>query len=252
MKNQKVRIIDNKTGQTAVFYKRFVLQELSRPTVSTYLPVDEPVTTMPAFSHDKLEYFFEKYGHENIILFDDIPCSEYQKAKRVFGDSYRYGKVARLANGIYARFGTAVSDKELVVRKYIERNGKIRGYFFAETFLYELGLLGECPEILQIVTNYTTRDHSRITKLNDVKVRIQRGRTFITNENATPLQVLDILLKLRYYERLCETDLIFSLARHCVSNGITKEQILSVVEFYPTYISNNVSNLTKEMENTHE
>lgn len=197
-------------------------------------------------STEKLERIFKKYGHDGILITDDINRDDYHNYRTHLERCYREGKIDRLANGIYARTGVTATDQELIIRKYIGYEGNIIGYLFATSFLHELGLMS-APEVMKIATNRVSRDHCRTTKLNNTAVSVRPGRRPITNENASILQVLDILVNLEKYQKKCISKILPVLAEHCIKNDIDKDLLIKYSFFYADYIEKNIKSLIQMM-----
>jgi hypothetical protein len=136
-------------------------------------------------------------------------------------------------------FGDSLLDPAKVVRKrFLENGNDVYGYIAGATLANIAGISTQVPNLIELVTNNETT-RVRDIKVGPQKVRARRARTPITKENFKPLQLLDLMSGI-IPANLDETEL-FMLKKFVRSLGVSKNQVLQYVGYFPAKAARNVN-----------
>lgn len=201
--NPEVFILrENRTGKTYQLTKYRILQELTRPTPSPLLPYATPKDNLDASvrisGKNKTaltkQWIFEHCSKDQFIFLEDLPTDrfDYSVWQRTLPSMTKQGFLDSVIPGIYVFKGKEYSTDLLIENRYINRNGKVIGYLTGPSFAFKLGLCGP-PKMTNIVTNKESQRHGRTVSVLGQKIKIKGAKTFVTEENADLLAILDIV-----------------------------------------------------------
>lgn len=80
----------------------------------------------------------------------------------------------------------------MIEYKYIEKDGKINGFYMGLSALNRYGLTTQVPNTTEICTNNET-SKLRNVKIGNMSVTLRKSRTEITNENVDILSFLELM-----------------------------------------------------------
>lgn len=153
-----------------------------------------------------LEYLQKNYKvNEPIFVSDiDLPVTD-TNLRQMFKVLCDNGKICRYDTGIYymksesrLKGGVSLSAGDVVRYKYISRNNRVDGYYSGYTFANQLGLTTQVPYTIEIVSNRASAKCREVSVKNQ-KIILRKPRTYITNENYSVIQLLDLLKDLEQY-----------------------------------------------------
>jgi acyl-CoA reductase-like NAD-dependent aldehyde dehydrogenase len=116
--------------------------------------------------------------------------------------------------------------------KYISRKGRINGYYSGYTFANMLGLTTQVPYTIEIVSNGASAKCREVSVKNQ-KIILRRARAEINKENASILQLLDLLKDLDQY---VDEDISFAadiISSYVKRIGIKQTDIDKYIVLFP-------------------
>ena len=156
------------------------------------------------------------------------------------------GKLCRYEAGVYYLPGkmklkglTPISASAVARSRYVNRRGKVRGYYSGYTFANQIGLSLQVPYVQEIVTN----DASAKVREIDIKGQkfiIRKPKAEVTGENVYTLQFLDFLSDIDKYLDGSSENILDKLEKLIKDEKITKELIDTYISLYPTKVYKNL------------
>ena len=195
------RIKDSVTGSMVPLSKVQTLQELHRPTLSPYLPLEKKNTDTEirkdSFSESLIKQLTQ--NNQKLIFLEDI-CMEgasKDKVRITISNLAKSGKLKHVTNGVYALPEYEYTKDDVIIQKYVLQEGKRIGYFRGESFAYEIGLC-EKPAEWHIATNKESYKASnrKISFYGDT-IHIKGSQERIEDDNYVILAVLDFVIQWR-------------------------------------------------------
>ena len=199
---------------------------------------------LKAGDHVIYEYLSNNYTEGEPIFLTDISIEGMSE------ENIRYhlkkltdeGKISRYESGVYYLpqiniFGekTVLSADTVALHKYVCRRGKRVGYYAGYTLANQMGLSTQVPFKQEIVSNYAPAQVREIS-IKDKKYIVRRSAIEVTDENAYVLQLLDCLKNI---DKAAEEDMQVCgtiLTKYAMLHQITKKQVDTFLEYYPTKI----------------
>ncbi|SEG05311.1 DUF6088 family protein [Lachnospira multipara] len=156
------------------------------------------------------------------------------------------GKLCRYEAGVYYLPGkmklkglTLISASAVARSKYVNRRGKVRGYYSGYTFANQIGLSLQVPYVQEIVTNEASAKVREID-IKGQKFIIRKPKAEVTEENVYTLQFLDFLSDIDKYLDGRSENILDKLEKLIKDENITKELIDTYISLYPTRIYKNL------------
>ncbi|MCL1983331.1 MAG: hypothetical protein FWG53_09650 [Clostridiales bacterium] len=191
------------------------------------------------------EYLKEKHGYSEPIYVEDIKYKSYSRAwifleLKKLVDS---GELKRFCKGIYyfpekTPWGDSkLNPRKVIERRFISDGDEVYGYIAGLSLLNMTALSTQVPNLIEIVTNKET------TRVRDIMVgnlcaRARRSRTAITKENASTLQLLD-LMNIITPSDMDETEQ-FMLRKYIKASGVTRNNVMRYARFFPAKAMKNM------------
>jgi hypothetical protein len=187
-----------------------------------------------------LEYIQKNYKmNEPIFVSDiDLPVTD-TNLRQMFKVLCDNGQICRYETGIYymkgnsrLKGGVSISASEVARYKYISRKGRINGYYSGYTFANMLGLTTQVPYTIEIVSNGASAKCREVSVKNQ-KIILRRARAEINKENASILQLLDLLKDLDQY---VDEDISFAadiISSYVKRIGIKQTDIDKYIVLFP-------------------
>lgn len=153
------------------------------------------------------DYLIHNYTAAEPIFFGDIQFDNISKPvlSQMFKQLCDEGRLVKYDTGIYylpkkSRLsGNIGPNADIVARyKYIERRGQISGYYSGNTLANKMGISEQVPRQIEITSNYMAA-RIREIELGSRIFIIRHPVVTVTNENASVLQMLDMLKNLDLY-----------------------------------------------------
>lgn len=156
------------------------------------------------------------------------------------------GKLCRYEAGVYYLPGkmklkdlTPISASIVARSKFINRRGKVRGYYSGYTFANQIGLSLQVPYVQEIVTNEASAKVREID-IKGQKFIIRKPKAEVTEENVYTLQFLDFLSDIDKYLDGSSENILDKLEKLIKDEKITKELIDTYISLYPTKVYKNL------------
>lgn len=156
------------------------------------------------------------------------------------------GKLCRYEAGVYYLPGkmklkglTPISASVVARSKFINRRGKVRGYYSGYTFANQIGLSLQVPYVQEIVTNEASAKVREID-IKGQKFIIRKPKAEVTEENVYTLQFLDFLSDIDKYLDGSSENILDKLEKLIRDEKITKELIDTYINLYPTKVYKNL------------
>ena len=156
------------------------------------------------------------------------------------------GKLCRYEAGVYYLPGkmklkglTPISASAVARSRYVNRRGKVRGYYSGYTFANQIGLSLQVPYVQEIVTNEASAKVREID-IKGQKFIIRKPKAEVTEENVYTLQFLDFLSDIDKYLDGSSENIFDKLEKLIKDEKITKELIDTYISLYPTKVYKNL------------
>ncbi len=156
------------------------------------------------------------------------------------------GKLCRYEAGVYYLPGkmklkglTPISASAVARSKFINRRGKVRGYYSGYTFANQIGLSLQVPYVQEIVTNEASAKVREID-IKGQKFIIRKPKAEVTEENVYTLQFLDFLSYIDKYLDGSSDNILDKLEKLIKDENITKELIDKYISLYSTRVYKNI------------
>ena len=153
--------------------------------------------------------------------------------------------IRRYEKGIYyipkktkLKSSAGLSAETVARYKYIERRGKILGYYSGNTLANQMGISMQVPLKEEIVSN----NMSAITREINIGNRsfiIRKSNIEINESNYKVLQLLDLLKDLETYMDDAEYTRLL-LTKYVQNNNITRQKVDEYIDFFPVKIYKNI------------
>ena len=146
------------------------------------------------------EYLLDTFGTNEPISVSDIKYETYSRPwiDKELSKLCKAKKIIRYERGIYyipsqTPFGASIlNPNKMIEYKYIEKDGKINGFYMGLSALNRYGLTTQVPNTTEICTNNET-SKLRNVKVGNMSVTLRKSRTEITNENVDILSFLELM-----------------------------------------------------------
>ena len=156
------------------------------------------------------------------------------------------GKLCRYDAGVYYLPGemkfkglTPISANTVARCRYVNRRGRVQGYYSGYTFANQIGLLLQVPYVQEIVTNEASAK-VREVDIKGQKFIIRKPKAKITEENIYVMQFLDFLSDIDKYVDESATNISDKLKKIIKDEKITKELVDTYIGLYPTKVYKNL------------
>ncbi len=192
-------------------------------------------------------YLKENYDDAEPIFYNDIQLEGVSKPalSRMLKSLCDEGKIMKYGTGIYyfpkkTRLSSTVGpNADIVARyKYIERHGKVDGYYTGNTLANKMGLTTQVPMKIEIVSNNMAAK-VREVEIGTRKFLVRHPAVYITNENAAVLQMLDLLKNLEIYIDGRYSDAAERFREYIRLYNIKREDVDCYIREYPVNVFRN-------------
>lgn len=192
------------------------------------------------------EYLLENYKPNEPIFTSDIEVGLNGNTLRpLLKQLCDQGLLKRFDNGIFyipsqsrLKGGIPIAAGTVAKYRYINRRGKIEGYYSGYTFANQVGINLQVPVTVEIVSNEASAKVRDIDIKGQV-IRLRKPRATVTEENAKVLQFLDLLCEI---DRLSDEseEVISRRLRDIIKNqDIQKKDIDTYISLYPVKVYKN-------------
>ncbi len=180
------------------------------------------------------DYLIENYGYNKPIFLNELSIEGMSKnaLRQAIKRLNKSGFLKRYDNGIYyipksiGVLSTSYLDPlKVVAYKYIENEKDKYGYVTGLAFANQLGLSTQMPSVIEIVSN-NEATRGRIVTIGNQKVKVEKPNIEVTNENASLLQLLDMISSVEKYSELPEEETYDVLKKYIKDNKFSKKQLI--------------------------
>lgn len=126
----------------------------------------------------------------------------------------------------------AKSPEEAAEYRFITRDGHIFGYYSGWKLGYELGLIPNKDDTIEICINNLVREKLYVS-INGRTFLIRRANVFITEENRATLQLLDLLEHLEYFLRSDSEPVIDMIKAFAKKNRVRRSDVEQYKKYFP-------------------
>lgn len=179
----------------------------------------------------------KQYGLNNPFLLKDISNEyNYNVIKVTINNLIKNNLVRRYSNGIYylpknSEIGELhPSYDEVLEKKYLKNNNKIKGYYTGIILLNNAGLTNQVPNVREICTNVET-NIKRVVKVNNKKLILRKPLIEINNDNVHYLEFMDIFRYCDLFD-LLENDKT-KIIEYINLHNLTKRKMLRYLDIAP-------------------
>lgn len=182
-----------------------------------------------------INYLIETYGYNEPILLEEISFKGFSKPwiNKQLAKYVETGELIRFEKGVYyipkkTTLGPSkLNPQKVIERKYI--NNK-EGYYSGASFLNQLGLSTQVPNVIEIYTNNESAK-VREVKIGTIKVLLRKARTTIDSTNVAVQSFLELM---NYVSPSFFNDERKQItAKYIKDTGITRNDIAKYAGVFP-------------------
>lgn len=185
-----------------------------------------------------IEFLIKTYGYNEPIFSSDIEFKNYSKAwiNKELTRLCTENQLIRYDKGVYyvprkTELGLSrINPQKIIEKKYIRNGANVFGYYTGQTFLNQLGISTQVPNIIEICTNNESSKVRDIT-VGQRKLRLRRQRIYIDSSNEKVLSFLELMNSID--AKYIDDERKKLLVDYIKSNGITKEDITKYSSAFP-------------------
>lgn len=180
----------------------------------------------------------DSFGTNEPFMTGEIQYGDYSKPwlYKELNRLCEEGKLIRYERGIYyiptqTVFGPSLLDPNKVIsKKYIRQGTDVFGYYSGLTFLSQLRLTTQMPNVIEIYTN-NEQSNARDVLVGSQKVLVRRARTPVNRNNAAVLSFLELMNTVPAGFITGEKKEI--IERYIADNGITRSAVTEYAPLFP-------------------
>lgn len=182
-----------------------------------------------------INYLIETYGYNEPILLEEISFKGFSKPwiNKQLAKYVETGELIRFEKGVYyipkkTTLGPSkLNPQKVIERKYISNK---KGYYSGASFLNQLGLSTQVPNVIEIYTNNESAK-VREVKVGTIKVLLRKARTTIDSTNVAVQSFLELM---NYVSPSFFNDERKQIAAKYISDtGITRKDIAKYAGVFP-------------------
>ncbi|MBR3243474.1 MAG: TniQ family protein [Parasporobacterium sp.] len=250
----RYEIIDTDTDEIKIFTRNRIIQELSRPTPSPVLPLEQKFPSQALMTHQDIiwAYLTERYGPDDFICSYEFPEFDGISPKSMFVEigllCTRKKKLFRVFTGrysIYAFKDVKLTPKEITEIFFIKRNGVRHGFICGKSLAYELGIISDKPVSTYIATNTRNGKYKRIPNGKGLDVTVKGLPVLITEENYRILQFIDLCYSAKLYRWTNAHDYIVDFANRY---EVSAKKVKKYIPYYNAKVQDAVKSIIEEMK----
>ena len=144
-----------------------------------------------------INYLIKSFGYNEPILLEEISFNGFSKPwiNKQLAKYVETGELIRFDKGVYyvpkkTSLGPSkLNPQKVIERKYISNKD---GYYSGASFLNQLGLSTQVPNVIEI---YTNNESAKVRKINvgSIKVLLRKARTSINDSNVAVQSFLELM-----------------------------------------------------------
>ena len=182
-----------------------------------------------------IEYLTKTFGYNEPILLEEISFNGFSKPwiNKQLAKYIETGELIRFDKGVYyvpkkTILGPSkLNPQKVIERKYIKNKD---GYYSGASFLNQLGLSTQVPNVIEI---YTNNESAKVREINvgSIKVLLRKARTTINSSNVAVQSFLELMNSVSPSFFNNERKQI--TARYIKDAGITRNDIAKYASAFP-------------------
>ena len=182
-----------------------------------------------------IEYLIKTFGYNEPILLEEISFNNFSKPwiNKQLAKYVETGELVRFEKGVYyVPKKTILGPSKLNPQKVIERkyiNNK-DGYYSGVSFLNQLGLSTQVPNVIEIYTN-NEKAKVREVSIGKIKVILRKARTAIDSSNVGVQSFLELMNSVS--PSFFDEERMQITANFIKDAGITRNDITKYARFFP-------------------
>lgn len=184
------------------------------------------------------EYLCAEFGLNNPFYTTEIQYKEYSKPwlYKELNKLCNDGKLIRYERGLYyiptqTIFGPSILDPgKVITKKYIFDGVDTNGYYSGITFLNQLRLTTQMPNVIEIYTN-NEPSNIRNIMVGNQKVILRKSRTEVNNSNVAVLSFLEVMNSVS--AKFIDNEKKKILEQYIIDNTITRKEITEYAPLFP-------------------
>lgn len=190
----------------------------------------------------------QKYRAGEPIFIEDMLNGKddaTQKGIRVgFSQLVKKNMLRRFSQGIYylPKLSSLLnreikpSSEQVIIQKFIRRNGQVNGYFSGQTLANLAGISTQVPVIKEIVTN-SESSRGRMVRIGFTTARVRKPKEQISAQNEKAMMLLDLLTDADKYSEYDKGETSKRIKQFAKKMGISKEKTLRCLDVFPSKTS---------------
>ena len=184
------------------------------------------------------EYLYDTFGANKPFFTTEIRYKNYSKPwlYKELNKLCEEEKIIRYERGLYyiptqTIFGPSLLDpNKVIIKKYITDGEEIIGYYSGMTFLNQLRLTTQVPNVIEIFTN-NEPSNVRDIVVGKQRVILRRARTAVNRSNAAVLSFLEMMNSVP--AKYIDTEKKQVMEQYIIDNGITRKDIKEYAPLFP-------------------
>lgn len=184
------------------------------------------------------DYLYNEFGFNEPFFTIEINYKNYSKPwlYKELNKLCDEEKIIRYERGLYyiptqTVLGNSIlAPSKVITKKYIFDGCETIGYYSGITFLNQLGLTTQVPNVIEIYTN-NEPSNVRETTIGRQRVLLRKARTTVNQSNVAVLSFLEMMNSIPTNYIDDEKRIIIN--QYIVNNGITRKDITKYVPLFP-------------------
>ena len=182
-----------------------------------------------------IEYLIKTFGYNEPILLEEISFNNFSKPwiNKQLAKYVETGELIRFDKGVYyvpkkTILGLSkLNPQKVIERKYLNNKD---GYYSGASFLNQLGLSTQVPNVVEI---YTNNESAKVREINvgSIKVLLRKARTTINSSNVAVQSFLELMNSVSPSFFNDERKEIVS--KYIKDNGITRDDVAKYAKAFP-------------------
>lgn len=185
-----------------------------------------------------LQYLIDTFGYNEPILSDEISFNNFSRAwiNKQLARFIESGELIRFEKGVYyipkkTRLGPSkLNPLKVIEKKYIANKNGRYGYYSGTSFLNQIGLSTQVPNIIEIYTNNETAKVREVS-VGTMKVLLRKSRTTINRTNVAVQSFLELMNNVP--STFFDEKRKMITAKYISDTGITRNDIAKYASAFP-------------------
>ena len=192
------------------------------------------------------EKILQKFRPNEPILFEEVlnvfPNHSRQWVYNTLKSLISSRRLVRFATGVYyipkyeIFVNNRISVDKVAIKKYIQRDDDVYGYYSGMTLLYEMGIIKKKPQTITVVSN-REKSRGRTITIHTQEIYVSKSPVYVTQTNHTVLQILEALRVTNKSDDETVFPIIYEYAR---VNRITISDVSRYCVYFPDAVSKQI------------